>query len=84
MLDTAWSYVGRQLPEDVRAVLLKKQDNPGCVRVVANQQATRYTLTEKIHGTVLVAAHKGESIIILGQISVRCFRRAPRHINVLS
>lgn len=65
------------LPESVRAVLLRRQDKPGCVRVAGNQGASRYTLTARLEGTVLVAARKGEKMIILGDISVRCFRRRP-------
>ncbi|CEJ62671.1 hypothetical protein PMG11_11165 [Penicillium brasilianum] len=68
--------------EIVRAVLLRKQSQPGCVRVEpdekeANEKPSKYTLTEKLDGTVLVAAKQKESIILLGNITVRCFRRRP-------
>lgn len=68
--------------ESVRAVLLRKQSQPGCARVEpdekeVNEKPSRYTLTEKLDGTVLVAAKQKESIILLGNITVRCFRRRP-------
>ncbi|KAA8652761.1 uncharacterized protein ATNIH1004_001666 [Aspergillus tanneri] len=75
VLDPHWTDV-KQLESSpsVRAVLLRKQISPGGVaRVEGNP--SRYTLTDKVTGTVLVAARPGENIILLGYPSVRCFRR---------
>ncbi|KAJ6184300.1 hypothetical protein N7519_005601 [Penicillium mononematosum] len=76
--DPTWINPGQfQLSEDVRAVLLKKQKKPGCVRVVANQKPTRYTLTDSLNGTVLIAAKRGEMIINLGNASVSVVVQEP-------
>jgi hypothetical protein len=77
-LDSQWTDVEKiQFSENVRAVLLRKQNKqnqPGGVARVEGKPP-RYTLTDKVNGIVLVAAKPGEKIILLGQPSVRCFRR---------
>ncbi|KAJ5384729.1 hypothetical protein N7517_002640 [Penicillium concentricum] len=80
-LDSQWTDVEKiQFSENVCAVLLRKQNNqnkqnkPGGVARVEGEPP-RYILTDKVNGIVLVAAKPGEKIILLGQPSVRCFRR---------
>jgi hypothetical protein len=77
-LDSQWTDVDKiQFSENVRAVLLRKQNKqnqPGGVARVEGE-TPRYILTDKVKGIVLVAAKPGETIILLGQPSVRCFRR---------
>lgn len=76
ILDREWVYVKEpQFSEEVRAVLLKKEDEPGCARVESKEKPSRYIMTMDLDGIVLVVAKPRESIIILGNISVCCFRR---------
>lgn len=70
--------------DDVRAILLQNQEQPGCVQVVpkstdnsANGKPSRTIMTNELDGTVLVVAQPDESVILLGNIVVRCFRRRP-------
>mgnify|MGYP001658540015 CR=1 FL=1 len=78
MLDSQWTDVEKiQFSENVRAVLLRKksiQNQPGGVARVEGE-SSRYVRTDKVNGVVLVAAQPEEKIILLGQPSVRCFRR---------
>ncbi|PGG95001.1 hypothetical protein AJ80_10053 [Polytolypa hystricis UAMH7299] len=78
VLDPEWTDVKQfESSPSVRAVLLRKQNPAGGVaRVEGNP--SRYTLTDKVTGTVLVAAKPGETIVLLGYPSIRCFRRRSR------
>jgi len=73
-LDPDWIDVRQfETTPEVRAVLLRKHGTGGVARV--NGSPSRYTLTSKLTGIVLVAAKPGEDIVLLGYPSVRYFRR---------
>ncbi|KMP10224.1 hypothetical protein CIRG_09905 [Coccidioides immitis RMSCC 2394] len=73
-LDPDWIDVKQfETSPTVRAVLLRKHGTGGVARV--NASPSRYTLTNKLTGIVLVAAKPGENIVLLGYPSVRYFRR---------
>lgn len=57
----------------VRAVFLRNHGLGGVARV--NSNPARYTLISKLSGVILIAAKPGEKITLLGDPSVRYFRR---------
>ncbi|KAI1905791.1 hypothetical protein LOZ65_006925, partial [Ophidiomyces ophidiicola] len=65
ILDDDWKDVKQfeSLPS-VRAVLLRRQEPGGVVRIHSNP--SRYTLTSRLSGTVVVAARDDETISVLG------------------
>jgi hypothetical protein len=74
VLDPDWTDAKKfESSNAVRAILLRKHGSAGVARVGSNP--TRYTLTSKLTGIVLVAAKPGENIVLLGYPSVRYFRR---------
>jgi len=74
ILDPDWTVTRKfESSTTVRAVLLRKHGSNGVARV--GNSPTRYTLTSKLSGIVLVAAKPGETIVLLGYPSVRYFRR---------
>lgn len=74
VLDQNWDTVnGFESDPDVRAVLLQNQPPGGVVRV--NGDPSKYTLTSRITGTVLVAAKPGERLSFVGNPYVLRFRR---------
>ncbi|KAK2767652.1 hypothetical protein FQN54_003810 [Arachnomyces sp. PD_36] len=75
VLDPEWTDVKKfESSPSVRAVLLRKQNPAGGVARVEGYPS-RYTLTDRVTDTVLIAAKPGETIVLLGYPSVRCFRR---------
>ncbi|OOO12340.1 hypothetical protein OAory_01000890 [Aspergillus oryzae] len=77
VLDSDWTDVKQfESCQNVRAILLRKQDPPGGVARIEGSPS-RYILTAKVTGVILLAAKPGEKIILLGYPSVRCFRRRP-------
>lgn len=73
-LDRDWDTVnGFESDPDVRAVLLQNRPPGGVARV--NGDPSKYTLTSRITGTVLVTAKPGERLSLVGNPYVLRFRR---------
>lgn len=76
VLDQEWETVdGFESHPDVRAVLLQNRAPGGVARV--NSVPSKYTLTSRLTGRVLVAAKPGEKLSLIGNPYVLRFRRRP-------
>jgi hypothetical protein len=64
---------GFETHPDVRAVLLQNRPPGGVARV--NGDLSKYTLTSRLTGKVLVAAKPGEKLSLVGNPYVLRFRR---------
>lgn len=74
VLDQNWDTVnGFESNPDVRAVLLQNRPPGGVARV--NGDPSKYTLTSRTTGTVLVAAKPGERLSLVGNPYILRFRR---------